>query len=196
MHIANYFRTRAVSKSFRPFLQGSNTVLDIGAGSCHIAKALAGQGFAVTAIDVVDHSTTDFPLILYDGKKLPYADKSFDVGLLIFVLHHAPDVGGLIREARRVCKRLIVVEDMPGNVLERALWKRWDYLLNHAHHKDIAVAHEARTADEWQHLFAGRGLTIVATKRFRSFFSTLLTYPHRVFDLLPASDKRTQTPPK
>ena len=181
--VNNQLRTRAVINAILPFIgEDSAKLIDIGAGSCHISKTLSSKyGFDVTAIDVVDHNITDLPLKLYDGSKLPYDDNSFDAGLLVFVLHHAMDTSNLIKEAGRVCKKLIVVEDIPGNSLERQAWKRLDYLFNHARHSDIEVAHEAKSAGEWKALFKQLGYKPVKESRFRSFFTTGLSYPHAVF---------------
>lgn len=183
--IGNHFRSKAVINNVLPSLTGPK-VIDIGAGSCHIAKMLASKfKLDVTAVDVVDHNITDFALNIYDGKKLPYADKSFDVGLLIFVLHHAPDASKLIEESSRVSKRLIIVEDLPGNRIEIAVWKRLDYLFNHAQHSDIDVAHKTMSISEWKDLFNKKGLKVIKIKKFRSLFTTGLTYPHVVFVLEP-----------
>lgn len=181
----NVFRTRSIVKATLPFIKSDSAkILDIGAGSCHIAETLATKyGINVTAVDVVDHNLTDFPLELYDGGNLPYEEKCFGVGLLIFVLHHASDVNRLLKEAGRVCEYLVVVEDLPRNKFERAAWKRLDYVLNHAKHDDIAIAHDVRSVNDWKAVFASMGYGIAKTKRFRSFFTTGLTYPHVVFVL-------------
>ncbi|HSW98863.1 MAG TPA: methyltransferase domain-containing protein [Candidatus Saccharimonadales bacterium] len=181
-HLANYFRTKSIVKALLPGLGKGRRVLDIGAGSCHIAQTLAAKhGLAVTAVDVVDHNITNFPLELYDGKRLPYADGSFDAGLVVFVLHHAADAGALLGEAARVCKRLIIVEDTPGNRFERAAWKRLDYALNHAVHKDVAVAHASHSAGQWQAIFKKGGYKTLEARGFRSLASTGGLYPHTVF---------------
>lgn len=181
--VVNHFRSKAIINAVFPFIKDKKAkVLDIGAGSCHLAKTLTqNHGLGVSAVDVVDHNLTDFPLEVYDGKKLPYADSSFDIGLLIFVLHHASSASDLLKEAARVCNNLIIVEDLPGNRVERSLWKRFDYMTNHAIHSDIEVAHEAGSIDNWKAIFKKQDLRLVSTKSFRSFFTTGLMYPHVVF---------------
>jgi ubiquinone/menaquinone biosynthesis C-methylase UbiE len=181
--LVNKFRTGAILKTMRSYLADSKKVLDIGAGSCHISKTLQDKlGLEVTAIDKADHNIMDFPLKIYDGKKLPYKADEFDTSLLIFVLHHAADVEGLLAEAGRVSRKVIVVEDMPGK-FEKPVWKRLDYLENHAQHEDIDVAHEPKSVQEWKELFNSTGFKVTGSKRFRSFFTTGLLYPHQVFVL-------------
>lgn len=52
---------------------------------------------------------------LHDGVSLwPYADGSFDVCLLLFVLHHISDqLQRTLSEAARVAKKVLVLEDQP-----------------------------------------------------------------------------------
>jgi SAM-dependent methyltransferase len=44
------------------------------------------------------------PDVLYDGKRLPFDDRSFDTVLSVQVLEHTPDPAGLVREMGRVLK--------------------------------------------------------------------------------------------
>lgn len=180
-----YWREKVIARQFSAHLHKGSTVLDVGAGGGKLAQVLLDEkGVAVELIDVVDHNVTSLPLTLYDGRKLPYADDSFDTCLLVFVLHHADDVARLLSEVRRVARRqVIVVEDTPKNALERFAWQKWDYFLNHAHHEDIAVAHTARSAAAWQSIFANHGLKVVRQHAFRTLFPVLASYRHTAFIL-------------
>ncbi len=137
----------------------------------------------ITPLDVVDHNATTLPLQLYDGKTIPFADDAFDVGLVSFVLHHAQEPDVLLKESRRVAMRLIIVEDTPVRSFDIKAWRFWDNLMNHAHHPDVAVAHEAKSNAEWQAFFEARGLRVVYQKTFRTMLPVLKTYPHTVFVL-------------
>ena len=99
-------------------------------------------------------------------------------------MHHAPDPGSLLREATRVSRSaLLVVEDSPGNSLERRLWRAWDYSLNHDAHSDILVAHAARNLPEWDRFLRGAGLSPRSAVAFRSCFPVLYSYQHALFDI-------------
>lgn len=180
--VVNRFRTAAIIKVVGIYVQPSQKVIDIGAGSCHIAATLArNHQVDVTAIDVVDHNITELPLQLYDGKKLPFKAATFDASLLVFVLHHASDMRSLLDEALRVSKTVILVEDTPQTAFEKRVWKWFDRLVNHEIHNDIAIAHHAMSAADWKNMLDGWDVEIVETKRFRSFMTTLGLYPHTVF---------------
>jgi SAM-dependent methyltransferase len=47
--------------------------------------------------------------VLFDGARLPFADRVFDACLLAFVLSYADDAAALLREAGRVASRCVLV---------------------------------------------------------------------------------------
>ncbi|MYV69014.1 methyltransferase domain-containing protein [Streptomyces sp. SID2131] len=181
-----YWREEPLVERIRPHLPAGSSVLDVGAGGCRVAELLGADGrLSVTAVDVVDHNVTAVPLRLYDGERLPFPDKSFDAALLVFVLHHAERPEALVREVLRVTRStVVVVEDAPGTCAERRFWRAWDYLLNHAAHDDIGVAHRARDAGQWVAFLRSCGAAPSSVRRFRAFYPVLRSYPHVV---LPVS---------
>jgi SAM-dependent methyltransferase len=87
--------------------------LDIGAGTGYFSYFLKNKGFEITPIDIVDKSTFDVQIQKFDGKKLPFPDKSFDTSVFMFVLHHTDNQIELLKEAIRVTKNhLIIGEDI------------------------------------------------------------------------------------
>jgi ubiquinone/menaquinone biosynthesis C-methylase UbiE len=62
----------------------------------------------------------------HDGRRLPFADKAFDVGVCKNVLHHMPDrrsATALLRELKRVSKKALIVEVMDPK-FEGGQWPR------------------------------------------------------------------------
>src|SRR5207253_11029534 len=63
------------------------------------------------------------------GRRLPFPDNSFDVVLLIVVLRHAEAARAVLEEARRVCRRhVIVFEDVNLTFWDRLVFRlfhRW-----------------------------------------------------------------------
>ncbi|ADH97903.1 class I SAM-dependent methyltransferase [Salisediminibacterium selenitireducens] len=105
-------------------LKANDKILDIGAGKGALSWMLLEQGFDVTPVDVQNISFTEkVKPVIYDGETLPFPDNSRDVGLFLTVLHHTPDPEALIREALRVCDRLIIIEDVyHGKAQKYATW--------------------------------------------------------------------------
>jgi len=73
----------------KPFLNKSDTILDIGSGTCNICEILLENNYRVFPLDVLDLSFVDgLKPIIYDEKKIPYGDDHFDKALILTVLHH------------------------------------------------------------------------------------------------------------
>jgi SAM-dependent methyltransferase len=112
------FYTRAKASHLQQLFHadgGTKTldVLDVGCGHGLVHAYLNGSGYQLTGIDVAEsaiqaarqinpHVTYD----VYDGSRLPYADKSFDIVFTICVMHHVPVTqwNSFVVEARRVLR--------------------------------------------------------------------------------------------
>ncbi len=102
-------------------------LLDIGSGTGHNAEALRDRGARTCAeADVADFHAVGGGPVLFDGARLPFADRDFDACLLAFVLSFAGDPAALLREAGRVAsRRVLVLQSSPrGRAGRVALWLR------------------------------------------------------------------------
>ena len=119
-------------RNIGPHVQEGDTVLDIGAGTGRFGEAVQERLKArVMGVEVTDYIDGAIPVLIYDGKKLPFPDNSFDVAILAFVLHHTHDQKAIMKEACRVARRqIIVLEDTYDWIWER-LFVCWnDYHTN------------------------------------------------------------------
>lgn len=99
-------------------LDGSETILDLGAGRGWAAKELARRGCRVVAIDIVpddnvglgrgkalmEHAGVYFERVIGDGENLPFQPESFDVVFGAAVLHHSSHLDLLLQQLHRVLK--------------------------------------------------------------------------------------------
>ncbi|MCA3584612.1 MAG: class I SAM-dependent methyltransferase [Methylocystis sp.] len=82
-------------------------VLDVGGGTGLIAQSVFDHfGVAsVQSVDIVDRYAPDLTIARtrYDGEHLPFADGSFDCGMIMNVIHHVPEPNrvALLAEIRR-----------------------------------------------------------------------------------------------
>jgi SAM-dependent methyltransferase len=174
-------RALALEPSLERELGGVRSLLDLGTGTGNVAEVLRERGWDVVAVDVEDLSFIGSvaPLI-YDGRQLQFEADAFEATLLSTVLHHAEDAGQLLREARRVSRRVIVVEDVHRNPLHRAVCSLLDRLLN----LELVGGRLAYRSDaEWRALFQRTGLRVASVRRASSFG----IFRHAVFRLERAS---------
>ena len=102
---------------FRPYIEGIDSVLDVGTGtsiSIHIvAKNFPGVKY--NTVDIADlRERKKLPFVIYDGKKLPFGNLEFEVSILNETLHHCEDPESVLIEARRVAKSVYVIEHFPN----------------------------------------------------------------------------------
>lgn len=95
------------TRTLRPGRPGGR-VLDVGCGVGQVVAALAREGFEAHGVDVasanIDRAREGSPrCLLYDGRRLPYRDDTFDVVGALNVLEHVEDPETFVSEAARVC---------------------------------------------------------------------------------------------
>jgi ubiquinone/menaquinone biosynthesis C-methylase UbiE len=134
-------------------------ILDVGCGNGFIAHHLrALLGANVLGIDV--EKATDAPIdyCRSDGAKIPAADNSFDAVLACYVLHHAQDVGAVLKEMRRVLRDgglAIIYEDIP-----ETWWDRFVCSLHNRRWKDRTGACTFRSEAQWRNMFENFGFEV------------------------------------
>lgn len=155
-------RTEEVTDIILNFLGKKNKILDIGCGFCTVTQKLSAQGFKVTSLDIKDSSI--FPEIIptiYNGKIIPFPNRSFDTSLLITVLHHTPNPKRILVEAKRISPMIIVMEDIITNPIQKYLTFVMDSILNF---EFFNHPHTNKSDKEWRKLFRQVGLRIKKTE--------------------------------
>jgi ubiquinone/menaquinone biosynthesis C-methylase UbiE len=182
-------RDDEIGRRVAPHLAPGAEVLDLGSGTGRLSRWLARRvGIRPTLADVVEFGNRvgGFPYVrLEDPLRLPFETGSFDVVMMLFVLHHVEawdDQERLVAEAARVARRrLVIIEDTPTSALDRAFNVAWDWLLNLRH--GVPKPFTFRTPDAWERVFTGVGLDVVHRETYRARWPTLMTYHHTLFVL-------------
>jgi ubiquinone/menaquinone biosynthesis C-methylase UbiE len=151
-------RCRWTARKLMPFIKPSDRILDVGAGDCRLDVLLQKKvGCEVVPVDVEDFNETQLPLTMFDGKRLPFPDDSFDAVLLIFVLHHAEDAKAVLEEARRVSRKSVIVfEDVTSNFWDRLVFRGFHHWL--AWSEKISYPFREWRPSQWSQLAEGLGL--------------------------------------
>lgn len=91
----------------------ASSLLDVGAGDGVIAKSVGESVGAerIEGVDVILRTKRVIDVREYDGLKLPFEDRAFEVVTISDVLHHCDDAQAVLGECLRVASRLVVVKD-------------------------------------------------------------------------------------
>jgi len=119
-------------------------------------------------VDIKDNRIYPIPFELIDGRKLPFPEKSFDVVLINYVLHHSEDPILLLKEAKRVARdKIVIYEDLPEGFLSRIICKI------HGISFDKIFRNQSQTSfkleEEWGKIFREIRLNNIFKKRINNF---------------------------
>ena len=150
----------------RDFIGKGDRILDLGCGSAIVAKKFERFFQAeVAGIDIVDNRVEKIDFKLFDGRALPFEDKSFDDVLIAYVLHHCQEPLMTLSEAKRVArKRIIVYEDLPDGWWGKIRCKIHGNLFNIFFQKNRA---QCKFLDQkgWEKVFKELGLNPIFEKK-------------------------------
>jgi len=154
-------RVRVLLSHLAPLLPLDAKVLDVGAGDGHVARGLmdARPDVEIVGIDPLVRSDTQIPVTGFDGTTIPFTDRSFDAVLFVDVLHHAGDQMALLREARRVAGRAVIIKDhRRDGFLSAPTLRFMDAVGNRRH--GVALPYAYWSSAEWRRAFAEVGLEL------------------------------------
>lgn len=155
----------------RQFFPCAGRVLEIGAGTGWQAEALQALGLEVHAIDLdssIHRNNRVFPVVEYDGHRIPYGDGTFDVVFSSNVLEHIPHLESFQREIHRVLK--------PGGVavhiVPSSAWRFWTNITHILRTWKIPATHGEHAANAlteilrfrkswWRELFEKTGWHVI-----------------------------------
>lgn len=170
-------RAKDLAGMVSPYLKKDELILDIGPASCTVTEVLIDQGLRVFPLDVENFSIVDtvFPT-LYDGDRMPFKDDQFDTSLILFVLHHTPDPAKVLAEAKRVSKKIIILEDIVTSPAHKSLTAVLDSLMNLEFYDQ---PHTNKSDKEWRAVFENLGLKLLAQK----YMSSTIIMRHALYFL-------------
>lgn len=175
-------------------------ILDVGGGDGHMAEWWMASGHSISLLEVDDHQVElakrrlgEARVYHHDGvSPWPYPDDSFDVCLLLHVLHHIPTEEALaltLSEAARVTRRqVLVMEDQPRAGVSPG-WCRLAVAVTANHFipfkQDPKIfMRNVRPGEVWCSFFRRAGLRVSSERLIAGTLQHPV--PHTLYDLRPS----------
>jgi ubiquinone/menaquinone biosynthesis C-methylase UbiE len=165
-------RVRVLAAALAAQIPPSASVLDIGCGDGTISGLIAESrpDISIKGVEVLVRPGCRIECFPFDGSTLPFPDASFDVCMLVDVLHHTRDVRVLLREAARVSRNGVLLKDhLSENVFDHATLRFMDWVGNRPH--GVTLTYNYQNRAQWNAHFAACGLKVA------TFTTELGLYP-------------------
>lgn len=161
-------RFKRLAKILGHYLEGSKRVLDLGASDGKLAETIQKDlDIEFFGIDTHPQPKKSIPVIKYNGKKIPFKNNSFDCVMVVDVLHHDKNPHQIIKEAKRVSKKYILIKDHYfTNKVDFALLKFADYMGNKPY--GVSLPYNFLNIEAWNNLIKANNLIIIKSQKYRS----------------------------
>lgn len=129
----------------RDCFEPKSRVLEVGGANGYQASVIASWGCDVISIDVADRPPSPIiyhPVHDYDGQRLPFPDRTFDLVFSSHVLEHIRDFSSMLEEMRRVLKP----NGMAIHILPTPGWRFWTSLSHYGYILKRLVGGQKNTA--------------------------------------------------
>lgn len=175
---------RQLAKQLSSLCEDGARVLDVGCNDGHVAALMLGckPSLKIVGVDVQAERSAMIERRVYDGKRLPFPDDSFDVAMANDVLHHTTGMESLLKEMMRVTKRYIIIKDhQKHGFFSRLGLSLCDYLGNAPY--GIPCVFNYKSLDEWKQLFSKLNLKLVSGPERLKFGFGLFQQHNPIFKL-------------
>jgi len=147
-------RVAVLAERLATFLTPGFQLLDVGCGDGTLGALLQQSvpGLRVTGVEVLPREGCPIECHAFDGRHLPFPDRSFDGCLFVDVLHHTDDPFAILEDACRVSRDFVLIKDH----LAETPWDHWrlrfmDWVGNRPHGVVLPYAYLSRV--KWRDLF-------------------------------------------
>jgi ubiquinone/menaquinone biosynthesis C-methylase UbiE len=155
-------RTQVLAAHFADLIPQSASVIDVGTGDGSIAASVqaARPDVSLHGLEYQVRDDCAIPVEAFDGKTLPLADDSVDYVSFLDVLHHTVDPMVLLKEAKRVARRGLIIKDhLRQGFLGGSTLRFMDRVGNRRY--GIELPNTYLAPDEWESAWKTLGLEAV-----------------------------------
>jgi SAM-dependent methyltransferase len=159
-------RVRVLAECLGQLVPNECSVLDVGCGDGLLDTLITEQrpDIALKGIEPVLRQASSATVEQFDGKEIPFPNQSFDVVMLIDVLHHTQDPLAVLRDAARVAKRSVLIKDhLRDGFMADATLRFMDRIGNLRH--GVPLPYNYWSKQKWVNSFDALGLKVRTWKK-------------------------------
>lgn len=152
-------RVERLSNHLSPLIPEGSSVVDVGCGDGLLSYSIQRMrtDIQIQGIDIFVRDSTYIPVTEFDGRTMPFGDKSIDVVLFVDVLHHTLDPIDLLTEAARVASDRILIKDhILHGPMSKLTLRLMDWVGNKPH--EVVLPYNYWTLRQWKLAFRRLGL--------------------------------------
>ena len=155
-------RLKSLTEHLLKFLPPDTSLqgLDVGCGSGELAVSVQRRrpNITIEGVDVLlREGQLPIKIAKFNGKTLPFPDKSFDFVMIVDVIHHTQNQLMLLKECQRVARQFILIKDhICGSSWDRLRLKVMDWVGNRVY--NVALPYSYLSRQGWLLLYRDLGI--------------------------------------
>ena len=152
-------RVEVLAAQFAELIGHGHSVLDVGCGDGLIDRLVLDRraDLRICGLDPLVRPDARIRVMPFDGRRIPFPDRSWDTVLFCDVLHHTECPVDLLQEAVRVVRHTVVIKDhCVLGVLARSTLRFMDMIGNVPH--GVALTYNYFTPGQWEDAWRTTGL--------------------------------------
>jgi ubiquinone/menaquinone biosynthesis C-methylase UbiE len=157
-------RQRRLVEAILPSVRASDEILDVGCGNGQLLHALQRDprcpaGVVAHGLERVLRGGEPIPMTSYEGGRMPFDDRAFDLVVVADVLHHEPKEMELLQECARVARRAVLLKDHAREgMLAQPRMCLMDWAANAPY--GVRCLFRYHSKEEWRRMAAAAGLRV------------------------------------
>jgi SAM-dependent methyltransferase len=154
-------RVRVLAEHLAAMLPQDASVVDVGCGDGRIDACILAHrpDLKIEGLDVQRRPSACLPVQEFDGRRLPFDDKSRDAVMFVDVLHHTDDPTELLSEASRVARKAVVIKDhFCDSTSARRRLRFMDWVGNRPH--GVTLTYNYWSTPQWRGTWRQLGLSV------------------------------------
>ena len=173
MKFTEVYRSKLILRAYDGWIKPKDKVLDVGCGDGVVSKIIRDYfKCKIMGTDIINYVSEDIPFVLMKEKdKLNFKNNEFDIIMFNDTLHHTVYYKELLKEAKRIAKKILIFEEEPG-----AYSKFVDIVTNRTRTWNIEIP-MFKYPREFEKLFEEFGFNF----QFRKVKKPVFIYPYKHF---------------